>query len=155
MADLILQVSFNRKVMRDLCLRDGTVVPANSFITVATSSVARDPAIHSNPDNFDGYRFYDKRMSSPGEANRHQFVSTGPESLAFGHGTFACPGRFFAAALAKVVIGEILLRFDVSFPDGQTDRPKNVFHGESIGPDRSQMVVFSPVRATPCCVNGT
>lgn len=130
--------------MQDLRLSDGTLIPAKSFITMATSSVARDPTIYSNPDKFDGFRFYKKRMASPGEANRHQFVSTGPESLAFGYGTFACPGRFFAAALAKLVIGELLLRFDMSFPDGQTKRPKNVIQGESISPDRSQFITLSP-----------
>lgn len=131
--------------MQDLHLLDGSVVPANSFITMATSSVARDPAIYSNPDTFEGLRFYEKRISSPCEANRHQFVSTGPESLAFGHGTFACPGRFFAAALAKIVIGELLRNFDMSFADGQVERPSNVLHGESIGPNRSQRVVFRPL----------
>lgn len=93
---------------------------------MATNSVARDPAIYSNPDRFDGFRFYEKRMSSPGEGDRHQFVSTGPDSLAFGHGTFAYPGRFFAAALAKLVVGELILRFDISFSGGQTERPNNV-----------------------------
>lgn len=142
------QVSFNRKVMQDLHLSDGSVVPANSFISMATNSVARDPMIYESPDKFEGLRFYEKRSRSPAEPNRHQFVSTGSENLAFGHGSFSCPGRFFAAALVKVVLGEIILKFDISFPNGQTDRPENAFHGESIGPDRSQFIVMCPCK--PC-----
>lgn len=129
--------------MQNLHLSDGSVVPANSFIYMATYSIARDPTIHVNPEKFEGFRHYERRLCQE-EANRHQFVSTGPENLAFGHGVFACPGRFFAAALIKVVLGDMILNFDVSFPEGQTTRPENTFHGESIGPDRSQLIIFSP-----------
>lgn len=136
-------MSFNRKVLQTLRLSDGTVLPANTFITMATNSIARDLENYSDPDKFDGFRFYNKRKLSADDAKRHQFVSTGPDSLPFGHGKFACPGRFFAAAQIKVVLVNILLRYDVSFSDGQTSRPPNVFSGEGIGPDREQAIVFS------------
>ncbi|KAI0099187.1 cytochrome P450 [Nemania sp. FL0031] len=134
-------LSFNRKVVQRLKLSDGTMLPANAFITMATNSIARDPEIYNNPDSFDGARFYKKRQV--GDPNRHQFVSTGPDSLPFGHGKFACPGRFFAAAQIKILLANILLRYDVSYPEGQVTRPANVFSGEGIGPDRGQRIVFS------------
>ncbi|KAJ8128187.1 hypothetical protein O1611_g5450 [Lasiodiplodia mahajangana] len=140
-ADLLSPVSFNHKVVRDLKLSDGTILPANAFITMPTCSIARDPQIYDNPDRFDGARFYKKRQA--GDPNRHQFVSTGPDSLPFGHGKFACPGRFFAAAQIKILLANILLRYDISYPEGQVIRPANVFSGEGIGPDRGQRIVFS------------
>ncbi|KAI0395382.1 cytochrome P450 [Xylariaceae sp. FL0594] len=135
-------LSFNRRVMQPLHLSDGVTIPAKTFITMATNSIARDPQNYSDPDTFDGFRFYKRRQQSAQDATRHQFVSTGPDSLPFGHGKFACPGRFFAAAQIKVVLANILLGYDVSFPDGQTARPENIFSGEGIGPDRTQRIVF-------------
>ncbi|KAL1637022.1 hypothetical protein SLS58_009461 [Diplodia intermedia] len=137
-------LSFNRKVMSPLRLSDGTVIPAKSFITMATNSIAHDERYYPNADTFDGFRFFRKRLQSEDEAKRHQFTSTGATSLPFGHGKFACPGRFFAAAQIKAVLANIILKYDVSFPAGQTERPENVFSGEGIGPSREQVVVFRP-----------
>ncbi|KAI1454030.1 cytochrome P450 [Annulohypoxylon moriforme] len=136
-------LSFNRKVMQPLHLSDGTLIPAKTFITMATNSIARDPQNYREPDRFDGFRFYKKRQVSEEDAKRHQFVSTGADSLPFGHGKFACPGRFFAAAQIKVVLANILLKYNISYPEGQSERPANVFSGEGIGPDRAQTIVFT------------
>jgi len=107
-------------------------------------AVAIDPDIYSNPETFDGMRFFEKRMSAKVEANRHQFATTGPESLAFGQGKTACPGRFFAASNIKVVFANILLNYDVSFPKGQTERPKNLVKGGLVRPDPRQTLIFTP-----------
>ncbi|KAF2764026.1 cytochrome P450 [Teratosphaeria nubilosa] len=120
-------MTFNRRVSKTLRLRDGTIFPRGTYLTMPSDSVARDPGLYPNPDEFDGYRFFDKRMSDKAEANRHQFAPVGPESLAFGQGKQACPGRFFAGAQIKVVIANILLNYDISFPAGQTERPKNIY----------------------------
>lgn len=128
--------------MSPLKLSDGTVIPEKSFITMATNSIARDQQYYPNPDTFDGFRFYNKRQSSAADKNRYQFVSTGYDSLPFGHGKFACPGRFFAAAQIKVVLANILMKYDISYPEGQTTRPQNVFSGEGIGPSHEQVIVF-------------
>ena len=107
-----------------------------------TNSIAHDPDLYKNPETFDAYRFLNKRMASQADAQRHQFVSTSPDSLPFGHGKFACPGRFFAAAQIKLVLANVIMKYDVSFPGTQTQRPDNVFTGEGIAPDRKQKVVF-------------
>lgn len=130
--------------MSPLRLSDGTVIPANSFITMATNSIARDEQYYPNADEFHGFRFYEKRLSSEKERMRHQFVTTGADSLPFGHGKFACPGRFFAATQIKMILATILINYDVKFPDDQTARPTNIFSGEGIGPDRTQKVTFVP-----------
>ncbi|KAI1816638.1 cytochrome P450 [Poronia punctata] len=137
-------MTFNRKLSKPLRFQDGTVLPAGTYITMPSHAVATDPDIYSNPETFDGLRFFEKRMSAKTEANRHQFATTGPESLAFGQGKTACPGRFFAASNIKVVLADILLNYDVSFPEGQTDRPGNLVKGGLVRPDPRQTLVFSP-----------
>lgn len=136
-------MTFNRRVVKNIQLSDITL-PAGSYITMPSDAVARDPEIYENPETFDGFRFYDKRMSSRADANRHQFATTGPESLAFGYGKTACPGRFFATAQIKVVLANILLDYDISFPRGQTVRPKNLRKGGLVRPDPQQTLVFVP-----------
>jgi ent-kaurene oxidase len=137
-------MTFNRKVARPLRFEDGTTLPAGTYITMPSDSVARDPDIYENPEHFDGYRFYDRRMEGGKNANRHQFASTGPESLAFGQGKNACPGRFFAGVQIKVVLANILLNYDISYPPGQTQRPKNLYKGGLVRPDPRQKLLFAP-----------
>ncbi|KAJ3580339.1 hypothetical protein NPX13_g217 [Xylaria arbuscula] len=137
-------MTFNRKVARPLKFEDGTTLPVGTYITMPSHAVATDPDIYSNPETFDGFRFYDKRMSAKVEANRHQFATTGPESLAFGQGKTACPGRFFAASNIKVVLANLLLNYDISFPPGQTERPKNLHKGGLVRPDPRQTLIFTP-----------
>lgn len=94
-----------------------------------------------------------KRSRSPAEAKAHQFVGTGSENLAFGHGSFSHPGRFFAAALVQVVLGEIILTFDLSFTNGQTNRPETTFprgkHRHRPLPTHSHVPVEAVLKAQP------
>ncbi|KAI3390348.1 hypothetical protein diail_10007 [Diaporthe ilicicola] len=137
-------MTFNRRVARDLRFEDGITLPAGTYITMPSDSVARDPDIYPDPEHFDGFRFYERRMEGGKEANRHQFASTGPESLAFGQGKNACPGRFFAGVQIKVVVANVLLKYDISFPPGQQERPKNLYKGGLVRPDPRQKLVFVP-----------
>ena len=139
-----MTVTFNRQVSKSIRLSDGARLPAGAFITMPSDSVARDPDIYDDPEQFDAFRFYEKRMLSKANANRYQFATTGPESLALGQGKTACPGRFFATAQIKVVLANILLNYDISFPAGQTTRPKNLRQGGLVRPDPKQGLVFAP-----------
>jgi hypothetical protein len=80
---------------------------------------------------------------------------TANDNINFGHGPSACPGRFFAGAEIKVILAEILRRFDVSLgPNGEKDgqggfaRPKNIVDPGTLQhlPDFSKMMYF---RALP------
>ncbi len=105
-------------------------------------SIARDSAFYESPLTFQPFRFSDLRQRSAEDANRHQLTSTGPTNLAFGYGHAACPGRAFAAMEMKMILGHIVHEYDFKFPDGQTDRPENVYVDERIWPSRSQEIGF-------------
>ncbi|PVH74112.1 hypothetical protein DL98DRAFT_575875 [Cadophora sp. DSE1049] len=57
--------------------------------------------------------------------NRHQLTTITPSSLAFGIGKHACSGRFFAAVETKVVLVELLSRYEVRLMEGG-ERPGDV-----------------------------
>ncbi|KAH8589250.1 cytochrome P450 [Bisporella sp. PMI_857] len=114
--------------------------PIHTSTSTPTFSPALNPPETLPPTQFDGNRFVNLR-SVPGQETRHQFVSTSPDSLNFGHGNHACPGRFFASNEIKVVLIELLrnwdirLKGDVEGMGGEDKRPKNVNVQMSVSPN--------------------
>lgn len=111
--------------MSGITLSDGTYLPAGTNIEVPAHTIQMDPSVYPNPDKFDGFRFYNMRQSSAEEANRNQFVSVSMDSLNFGYGKHACPGRFFASNELKVILANVLLRYDIALEDQEAGRYKN------------------------------
>lgn len=84
-------------------------------------------------ERFDGLYYYRMRQRV-GHANRHQFATTDQYSLHFGHGRYSCPGRFLASNVIELILGQLLLDFDIRFPSAQ-DRPEDVRAHEYIFPN--------------------
>ncbi len=70
-----------------------------------------------------------------------QYVSTGVDSMHFGLGKYACPGRFFAAAQLKLIMAYLLLRYDMKLPPG-TGRPPNIESNVTTNPDPTKYVLM-------------
>lgn len=90
-------------------------------------AISFDPNFYADPDTFDGLRFHKLRKQADGSAEvgakvRHQFVATSKTQVQFGLGRHACPGRWFAAHVIKMVVAAVLLGYDLKFRDGE-DRP--------------------------------
>ena len=88
--------AFERKVTGPFILPDGTKLEKGFYLAVAAEAVGLDESLWDRPDQFDGFRF-EKLRQVAGNESRYQFATTGVESMHFGHGKHACPGRFFAA----------------------------------------------------------
>jgi cytochrome P450 len=115
--------AFQRKVLQPFSLPDGTVVPAGTRLAIAWAAMSRDPEIFENPDQFDGYRFVNAAKTVDGKVSgTNQFVAASREYLVFGFGRHACPGRFFATALLKIMLATILLKYDLRNGDGSKER---------------------------------
>lgn len=84
-----------------------------------------DPEVYPNPEKYDLYRFYNLR-AQPVKENGYQYVTNSPQHLLFGHGTHACPGRFFASNEMKIALCHLLLKYDWKLCDGETTRPLNL-----------------------------
>jgi len=133
-----------------ITLSDGTKLPYNTmvgfaspFYTTAKQNLNTVLTNTSQPPltQFYPWRFSDIRSTHPGEENRHLFVSSDANDITFGVGRHACPGRFFASNEIKVVLVELLKRFDVGLgPEGEGEgekyhRPKLVEHDTFYAPD--------------------
>jgi hypothetical protein len=96
-ADINLTVAFQRKVNKPITLSDGTYLKAGTLVSAPAMAINYDPALYTNPEEFDGLRFYKKRQLFAEDANKHQFVSTSNTQVNFGGGRHACPGRWLAS----------------------------------------------------------
>ncbi|KAJ4258884.1 hypothetical protein NW762_007971 [Fusarium torreyae] len=116
--------SIHRYADQDIELSDGNVIRKGSRMMV-TSDPFLDPEIYPEPEKYDVHRFLNLR-SKPGQENAHQFVTTSPQHMLFGHGTHACPGRFFASNEMKIALCHLLVKYDWKLCEGQSERPRNL-----------------------------
>ncbi|KAK7737350.1 hypothetical protein SLS53_006653 [Cytospora paraplurivora] len=119
----------------------GTYLPAGVHLMMPVYPIVVDPAVTPKPLVFDGLRHYRNRQLA-GHATRHQFATTSDSNLHFGHGMFACPGRFLASNSIKMLLSNLLLRYDFRFPGGGTERPTNVHMHEYVFPNPNACVEF-------------
>ena len=114
-------MGLKRVVREPITLSDGLVLPKDTYISVVTISHLQDEI--SPPGEFDGFRYYKKTQASRND--QYQYSSTDSEHIHFGHGRYACPGRFVASTEMKIILSRILLTYDMKFPRGQ-GRPGNM-----------------------------
>lgn len=82
-----------------------------------------DPEIYPDPEKFDGFRFSKQRSTEQANMARLVYAASNLESMAFGYGRHACPGRFFADCEIKMIMVYLLTNYDFKFPAGVTERP--------------------------------
>lgn len=139
-------LGFDRKVMSPIELSDGkTVLPQGASIVIPAGLMARDPTFYTNAQQFDGFRFYreneDENVSSRVSMQQdYTGIETG--NLSWGNGRFTCPGRWYGAAMIKLIVANLLLEYDISFPVGQTERPPNSKYNTEVHPSFEQKIVL-------------
>ncbi|KAI0841505.1 cytochrome P450 [Hypoxylon sp. FL0890] len=135
---------FDRKVMSPIELSDGkTVLPRGAVIAIPGVLMARESEFYDDPQRFDGFRFYRADEDDVGSTNTQQdYTGIEPGNLSWGSGRFTCPGRWYAAAMIKLIVANLLLEYDLSFPSGQTERPPNTKYDTEVHPDFKQKIVL-------------
>ncbi|KAE9390899.1 cytochrome P450 [Gymnopus androsaceus JB14] len=138
----LAHVGSHRIALEDLSLGDGTYIPRGSTVVIDHQPVHFDKGYYEDPDKCDLLRFYRLREKEARTVTdpKHTFVA------ADGHrspGRHACPGRFFASYLLKIIIGHILLNYDLSFPSGVKASPKTVQFNRAIFPDPRATLIFT------------
>ena len=111
-----------RKVLQDLTLSDGTLLPSGTYVGTNVQNSVFDNSALANPYEFDGFRF-DRLRSEPGKEQMYQSVQTSADHLVYGVGNQACPGRYFAAHEAKVVTSRILMNYDFKLKGERGEHP--------------------------------
>lgn len=126
------EVNLERKVVHDVKLPNGQVLPRGTSISVPTSHLL-DPDIYTSPEQFDGYRYAKLRQKGAKWTSSSSAVSISIDHFVFGMGRFICPGRFFAVAEVKTALAVTLLAYDVRLKPGYI--PKTIKYGFEIMTD--------------------
>ncbi len=107
----------------------GVHLPRGSRLVAQSYPVLHDDDIYPDAETFQPFRFSERRSDVNTEyvkRARNAFATTSTDYLAFGHGKFACPGRFFAANELKLMLGHLVLHYDFEM---QETRPRNQWFG--------------------------
>ncbi|KAJ6557997.1 cytochrome P450 [Mycena capillaripes] len=135
----LLAVGVVRQALKDFTFSDGTTVPAGTLVGIPVLAEHHDDANYENGDVFDGFRF-SRMREQVGEGAKHQMVALTSDFLTFGLGRHACPGRFFAATVQKLLLAHVIVTYDVKFKDGV--RPADEWMALMATPHSTAEVMF-------------
>jgi len=115
---------------------NGMHIPKGTYVCLSTFAIENDPDNTTKPELFDGlrsYRLRQQKQSNERQQNHNNedylFSSMERTVLNFGYGKTACPGRYFASLVIKILFVKLLTEYDFKFLPG-TERPKNVMAHE-------------------------
>ncbi|KAJ8119219.1 hypothetical protein ONZ43_g3788 [Nemania bipapillata] len=131
--------------------QDGTHVQAGTYVAMPVYAIENDPSVTADPEKFDGLRAYRAaREGDPSTASEHLFSTPGPNFLNFGYGKTACPGRFFASVVVKMVMVKAFTEYEFKFMPG-AGRPQNILAFEFLftWPFTKMMVRRKPKSTCP------
>lgn len=97
-----------RQTREDVTI-NGYDIPAGTRVLVNVWTIAHDPAVWENPDEFRPERFLEKSIDVKG----HDF-----ELLPFGSGRRMCPGYNLGLKVIQVSLANLLHGFNWRLPDG-------------------------------------
>lgn len=135
-----------RVAVNDYTFSNGTTVPKGTTVGVSVTSTQYDEEAFSDALKFDPFRFSklkEQSFEASGgvESKGHDFVSTGLNSLGFGHGRHACPGRYFASCELKMMLAHIVAHYDVK-AESDGVRPPDMIVETACVPNPKAKVFF-------------
>ena len=80
--------TMSRKAVKNVTLRDGTRIPEGTLVAGNAYGLHHDSGFLENADEFDAFR-YERMRHAEDQGSKHQFTSTSPEYIPFGHGHHA------------------------------------------------------------------
>lgn len=132
-------VTVTRSAVKPYTFKDGFHLPANTLISFPMAELNHDPDIWHDTDTFDGSRFL--RLRQQGDPNAWQFAFVGENSINFGAGTHACPGRYYVSQEIKLMLAHLLLKYEITWPEGKR-RPANMAHDFATPPSPMAEMMF-------------
>ncbi|PIL30289.1 cytochrome P450 [Ganoderma sinense ZZ0214-1] len=134
--------SMGRMAMKDLTFSDGTRIPEGTLLNAQAYAMHHDDALLDSACTFDPFRFARMRSAEDQlQGVKYLCTSTSPEYVPFGHGPYACVGRYFAANELKTILAHVILNFDMKL-GGDGLRPPDIYYLTAIMPAPRGCVLF-------------
>ena len=110
---------------------DGFHVPKGVRVALPNHFIQRDPDVYHEAERYNAFRYVALGKNNRNGAylqQKQNGLSVPTDSfLAWGHGRHACPGRFFAAHLMKIMLAHVLVTYDV---EAKGAKPKGIARNE-------------------------
>lgn len=128
-----------RLAAKNITCSNGQVIPKGALLHFYDNG-AWDSTLYPDPHKFDFKRHLLMR-EEPGEENKHKFVTTTAKYMGFGHGIWACPGRFIADDQIKIALCVFLLKHDVRLPPNPPAQPIRYFQNMCLATEEGRIQV--------------
>ncbi|KAH6649111.1 cytochrome P450 [Truncatella angustata] len=132
--------TMQRRAIVDYTFKDGLRIPAGTSIVVPSRLLGRDSDLHDNALQFEANRW--KRMREEGDATKFHFASLQDDMLPWGSGSHACPGRFLAQEIIKLIFIHLVTKYDIKFPEGVESRPPDLAENANSNPNVMATFLF-------------
>ncbi|KAL9636718.1 MAG: hypothetical protein Q9204_002142 [Flavoplaca sp. TL-2023a] len=148
-------VSTRRHALQPFTLSDGTRLEVGDWACTPVRALMQSPSHYPDATVFHGFRFVDPDIltgaANPGfqtilQEYPTKFTDTNGKDdtwHVWGTGRMSCPGRFYAAAVIKVILAQIILHYDCELVDKNAARWFT--WRSSMLPKPRTMVTFRPV----------
>ncbi|KAH9883542.1 cytochrome P450 [Xylariomycetidae sp. FL2044] len=134
------QLTVQRTSVVPFTFKDGFHLPAGTFVSFPSQQLNLDDEVYTAAATFDARRFLRKREDV--DMNKFHFASVSDDYITFGAGFHACPGRFLARDILKLMLIQLLTHYDVRL-DGETQsRPPDIPYNFSIMPNMAAKLVL-------------
>lgn len=107
-------VAIRRKALGPYTFTHGSLsIPQGATVCVSASDLMHNEEIYANPNSFDPTRHLPKDE----DKTQQKFTEVSEHFPVWGYGSLACPGRQHASLVIKMILSELLLRYDLSLED--------------------------------------
>ncbi|KAJ2998938.1 hypothetical protein NUW58_g166 [Xylaria curta] len=111
-------LGMKRLFKKPYTFRNGTHIPQGTYTTMMVSEIENDPEHTPRPEVFDALRSYREKYAlgfDSAASKDIDFSAATRTALGFGYGRTACPGRFFASVVIKMVFVKLLTEYEFRF----------------------------------------
>ncbi|KAI1075208.1 P450 monooxygenase [Whalleya microplaca] len=138
-----------RLALKPYTFVNGLHIPRGTVIFTPNSPLFEDERFYEDPNRFDGFRFAKMRDDLKLKSSC-DFTATNEQSMHFGIGRHACPGRFMVSDEVKLAILHLLRNFEISMENFRP-RPRNIPFGKFMLPNTYAKVWLRSRQITTDC----
>ncbi|KAK5652129.1 hypothetical protein OQA88_10771 [Cercophora sp. LCS_1] len=141
-------LSTRRCAVKPFSFTDGTKLRVGDWACTPVSAMMQDAKWYPDPLKFSGFRFVSQDLlqgigneaKGPMQDSPSSLVAVGDTFHMWGSGRQTCPGRYYAAALTKVIIAQVIANYDLELV--KPEAPRWFTWRSSTIPREDTMMVF-------------
>ncbi|CAG8984288.1 hypothetical protein HYALB_00010713 [Hymenoscyphus albidus] len=142
-------MSVRRCALAPFTFSDGTRLAPGDWGCAPSGAINLKEEYYPSPHEFSGFRFVDpaiipdKQSPQINQGKPSKLVDVDESFLMWGTGRMACPGRYYSSAFMKVIVGQIIMNYDVALVEPSA--PRWFSWRAALLPKDHTLVTFTPL----------